>query len=284
MFRLAHLSDAHIGPLPRPKWRELLSKRATGYINWRRGRSRAHDMDALGLLVADLRAHRPDHVAMTGDICNIGLPAEFKLAAQWLNTLGAPDDVSVAPGNHDAYLRSSLPHMARDLRPWMRGDDGAAGFPYLRRRDGVAIIGLCSGVPTLPFVAGGRLGRAQLARFGEILRETRGDIRVVLLHHPPVDGGGGIRNLADHRALAEILAREGAELVLHGHSHSISRKSLPGPRGPIPVLGICSASSIGSNPRRRAAYYLIDIDIENRRLTLSTRQLDASGQFRAIAA
>ena len=23
MFRLAHLSDAHIGPLPRPKWREL---------------------------------------------------------------------------------------------------------------------------------------------------------------------------------------------------------------------------------------------------------------------
>ena len=38
MFRLAHLSDAHIGPLPRPKWRELIGKRATGYINWRRGR------------------------------------------------------------------------------------------------------------------------------------------------------------------------------------------------------------------------------------------------------
>jgi 3',5'-cyclic AMP phosphodiesterase CpdA len=283
MFRLAHLSDAHIGPLPRPKWRELLGKRATGYINWRRGRSRAHDMEALGLLVADLRAHRPDHVAMTGDICNIGLPAEFQLAAQWLSTLGAPRDVSLAPGNHDAYLRSSVGHMTRDLSPWMCGDDGAAAFPFLRRRDGVAIIGLCSGVPTLPFVAAGRLGRAQLARLAEALRLARDEFRVVLLHHPPVDGGGGIRNLADHRALAEVLAREGAELVLHGHSHLISRKVTPGPRGPIPVLGICSASSIGRNPRRRAAYYLIDIDAEQRRMTICARQLDTMGQFHQIA-
>ncbi len=283
MYRIAHLSDPHIGPLPKPRWRELIGKRATGYINWRRGRSRAHDMDALSALVADLRAQNPDHVAMTGDICNIGLPAEFPLAAQWLGTLGRPADVSLAPGNHDAYLRSSLTHMTRELSPWMRGDDGAQTFPYLRRRNGVAIIGLCTGVPTLPFVAAGKLGADQLTRLERILRETRDDIRVVLLHHPPVDGGGGIRNLGDHRALAEILSREGAELLLHGHSHTISRKSLPGPKGPIPVLGICSASSIGRNPRRRAAYYLIDIDPKSRRLTFSARQLGAAGQFSTLS-
>ena len=207
-------------------------------------------MDALTALVDDLRAQNPDHVAMTGDICNIGLPGEFPLAAQWLGTLGAPRDVSFAPGNHDTYMRSTLSLMARELSPWMLGDDGGHAFPYLRRRDGVAIIGLCTGVPTLPFVASGQLGREQLARLEQILRDTREDIRVVLLHHPPVDGGGGIRNLGDHRALAEILRREGAELVLHGHSHAISRKSMHGPQGPIPVLGICSASSIG---RIRAA-------------------------------
>jgi 3',5'-cyclic AMP phosphodiesterase CpdA len=105
----------------------------------------------------------------------------------------------------------------------------------------------------------------------------------VLLHHPPVDGGGGIRNLGDHRALAEMLLREGAELILHGHSHAISRKSLPGPQGPIPVLGICSASSIGRNPRRRAAYYLIDIDPKTRRLAITARQLDAAGQFHTLS-
>ena len=84
MFRIAHLSDPHIGPLPKPRWRELIGKRATGYLNWRRGRHRAHDMDALTALVADMRAQNPDHVAMTGDICNIGLPGEFPLAARWL--------------------------------------------------------------------------------------------------------------------------------------------------------------------------------------------------------
>jgi len=279
LFRIAHLSDPHIGPLPKPRWRELIGKRATGYLNWQRGRHRAHDMDALTALVADMRAHNPDHVAMTGDICNIGLPGEFPLAARWLSTLGPASEVSLAPGNHDTYMRSTLKLMARELSPWMRGDDGAQSFPYLRRRDGVAIIGLCSGVPTLPFVASGKLGAPQLARLESLLRQTREEFRVVLIHHPPVDGGGGIRNLGDHRDLAAILAREGAELLLHGHSHSMSRKSMKGPKGPIPVLGICSASSIGRNPRRRAAYYLIDIDTKTRRLVINARQLGVSGQF-----
>ena len=283
LFRLAHLSDPHIGPLPKPRWRELIGKRATGYLNWRQGgRSRAHDMQALTALVADMRAQDPDHVALTGDICNIGLPGEFPLAAKWLHTLGAPEDVSLAPGNHDVYLRSIVQLMTRELSPWMHGDDGAHSFPYLRRRDGVAIIGLCTGVPTLPFVAAGKLGPEQLARLAQMLRDTRDCVRVVLLHHPPVDGGGGIRNLGDHRLLAEVLLREGAELILHGHSHAISRKSLPGPQGPIPVLGICSASSIGRNPRRRAAYYLIDIDPNSRRLTVSARQLGVAGQFHTL--
>jgi 3',5'-cyclic AMP phosphodiesterase CpdA len=282
-FRLAHLSDPHIGPLPRPKWRELLGKRATGYINWRRGRHRAHDMDALTALVADMRAQKPDHVALTGDICNIGLPGEFPFAAQWMRTLGEPEQVSLAPGNHDAYLRASVGHMKREWRPWITGDDQAGNFPFLRRREGVAIIGLCSGVPTLPFVAAGKLGGAQLGRLEAMLDATRGDMRVVLLHHPPVDGGGAIRNLGDHRDFADVLARKGAELVLHGHAHSITRKSMIGPAGPIPVLGIGSASSIGRNPTRRAAYYLIDIDPKMRRLHISVRQLGADGQFHVIA-
>lgn len=283
VFRLAHLSDPHIGPLPRPKWRELLGKRATGYINWRRGRHRAHNMDALAALVADLRAHRPDHVALTGDICNIGLPGEFPFAAQWMRTLGDPAQVSLAPGNHDAYLRASVRHMVREWRPWITGDDEDGTFPFLRRREGVAIIGLCSGIPTLPFVAAGKLGAAQLDRLERMLEATRGDMRVVLLHHPPVDGGGAIRNLQDHHDFADVLARHGAELVLHGHAHSITRKSTMGPAGPIPVLGIGSASSIGRNPTRRAAYYLIDIDPNLRRLHVSVRQLGADGQFHVIA-
>ena len=52
MFRLAHLSDPHLGPLPKPKLRELASKRLTGYMNWRRGRSRSHDMALLARILS----------------------------------------------------------------------------------------------------------------------------------------------------------------------------------------------------------------------------------------
>ncbi len=86
-YLLAHLSDAHIGPLPRPRTRDLLGKRITGFVNWRK-RGRLHDMAVLAPIVADLHAQAPDHVAMTGDILNLGLPSEFPFARAWLETLG----------------------------------------------------------------------------------------------------------------------------------------------------------------------------------------------------
>ena len=184
---LAHLSDAHIGPLPRPEKRELLGKRLTGYINWTRGRHLVHDMDVLNRLVADLKAQRPGHIAMTGDILNIGLKAEFPPAREWLETLGSPKDVSFVPGNHDAYVRSSLPYLASTFAPWTKDDSGTSGFPYRRIREGVAIIGLSSAVPTAPLIASGRVGPAQLAAAADLLDRAARDglIRVVLIHHPP---------------------------------------------------------------------------------------------------
>ena len=47
-FLLAHLSDAHIGPIPRPNLAELLGKRVTGYVNWLYKRADQHDMGVLG--------------------------------------------------------------------------------------------------------------------------------------------------------------------------------------------------------------------------------------------
>jgi Predicted phosphohydrolases len=142
-FILAHLSDAHIGPLPHARRRDLVGKRITGYINWKRGRSTAHDMDVLAAVVTDMRDQEPTHVAMTGDILNIGLPGEFPLAEAWLKTLGEPgSQVSFVAGNHDAYTRGSLPTLAAlsHLGPKRRGR--APGYPYLKVRDGVALIGL----------------------------------------------------------------------------------------------------------------------------------------------
>ena len=139
MFVLAHLSDPHLGPLPAPRLRELLGKRATGFINWRRKRHLIHRGDVLARIVADLKAQAPDHIAVSGDLVNISLPGEYLPALTWLSSLGPPDDVTLVPGNHDVYIRGaarfpqrqdrlSIPAPARPAgadRFVQRGADGA---------------------------------------------------------------------------------------------------------------------------------------------------------------
>jgi 3',5'-cyclic AMP phosphodiesterase CpdA len=270
-FTIAHLSDAHLGPLPAPRLRDLTAKRAMGYINWKRGRERHNDMGMLRRLVADMRSQSPDHVAMTGDAVNIGLPTEFAAATTWMHTLGSPAEVSFTPGNHDAYVRRSMPFLAAAFAPWTTSDIGdrpAGSFPFLRVRGDVAIIGLSSGVPTGPLMATGRVGAEQIARFAKLLQETgrRGLARVVMIHHPPLySGSTAMRNLTDAREFEAAVAEHGAELILHGHNHkrSVAYLKSPASRTPhqrIPVIGVPSASSTSKAPRQRAAYHLIRLE------------------------
>src|SRR5437016_8646903 len=106
MFVLAHLSDPHLGPLPTPRLRDLAGKRAFGFINWHRNRRHRHLPYVLDILTRDLAAAAPDHIAVTGDLVNIALAAEFPPARQWLARLGTPEHVTLVPGNHDAYVHS----------------------------------------------------------------------------------------------------------------------------------------------------------------------------------
>ncbi len=271
-FTIAHLSDAHLSPAPFPSLQEMRLKRFMGYVNWKRGRERLNDMGMLARLVADLRAHHPDHVAMTGDVVNIALAIEFKRAVAWMRTLGEPENVSFTPGNHDAYVRDAMEGLARSFAPWTQGDSHAPGrpmFPYLRVRGEVALIGLNSGVPTAPLMASGRLGAAQLAALGPILEESgaRGLARVVMIHHPPLTTGPAppLRGLTDAAAFEEIIARCGAEAILHGHTHKRMVNYLPSRAtrregGKVPVIGVPSASAASRDPRQRASYYLIRVE------------------------
>ena len=170
MFRLAHLSDPHLGPLPPVRWRDLASKRLTGYANWRIGRGAAQDMAMLANLIADIKAQAPDHIAATGDFANIGLAAEFRAARIFLEGLGPPEQVSAIPGNHDVYVRNCDLVLARAIGPWMTGEGGdEPGLPFLKRRGRIALIGLSTRRDPAVFVATGRVGAAQLGRLDAIL-------------------------------------------------------------------------------------------------------------------
>jgi 3',5'-cyclic AMP phosphodiesterase CpdA len=266
VFVLAHLSDPHLGPLPRPRLAELASKRLLGYANWRRSRHAVHRTDALDAIVGDMRRAAPDHVAVTGDLVNIALPFEFERARRWLDSLGSPERVSLVPGNHDAYVAAAARERERHWAPYMAGDEpvtrpaGGPAFPYLRRRGAVALIGLSTAVATPLLMATGRLGAAQIARLAEMLGRLSeaGLFRVVMIHHPPL-AAPRHKRLIDAVSLCEAIAAGGAELVIHGHDHIREFARLPGRGVQIPAIGVPSASAVGGARHQAAAYNLYRI-------------------------
>jgi 3',5'-cyclic AMP phosphodiesterase CpdA len=261
MFVLAHLSDLHLA-LP-PRISNLAGKRGLGFVNWQRKRKFIHRRDVLDAITQDVKAQAPDHIAVTGDLVNLSLPAEYAQAKQWLQSLGDPSDVTIVPGNHDAYVRSAARSPAAFWGNYMRGDDGLEHFPFIRRRGNIALIALSTGVPTGPFMATGRLGQRQLASFADALEQTQGTFRVVLIHHPPTSPlRRFLRRLTDAASFRGVLAEKGAELVLHGHDHRRLVIWLQGPAGQkIPVIGVPSASAHARHgDEDPAGYHLFHID------------------------
>ncbi len=287
-FILAHLSDAHIGPIPRPHFSELLNKRLTGYMNWLYKRANQHAMSVLTDIVLDLKSQVPDHILMTGDIVNIGLPTELQIAKEWLLSLGPPNCVSFTPGNHDAYVAGVRQLIEENFSAWTKSDESGEGFPYLRRRDDLALIGLNSGVPTAPFVASGRLGSQQLQRLSEYLAlmEQEGRVRIVFLHHPPNIGGASLlRGLEDAVAFEEVIKRHGAELILHGHNHKPSVAYISGPSKAVPVVGVASASARQEGHRPAASYHIYRFTKIGKQLKINLirRGLDNQGEIATLA-
>ncbi|MEX0853873.1 MAG: metallophosphoesterase [Bauldia sp.] len=283
MVLLAHISDPHLGPLPPLAAGDLTSKRLIGYLNWKQNRGRLYDRAVVDALTADMRAHGADHIAVTGDLVNLALPAEFDRALDWLNQLGGPDDVTVIPGNHDAYVPGAHEAFNRIWRDFMEGDDASGvTFPFVRRRGPLALIGLSTAEATLPLMATGKVGEAQAAALARVLAETgrQGLFRIVLIHHPPARGSTVWgRRLTDARRFRDVIARRGAELILHGHNHRTSIARLKGPDGPVPVIGAAGASMRPNGARPGGSYNLFRIEGEPGAYTaaMTERRVTTSG-------
>jgi 3',5'-cyclic AMP phosphodiesterase CpdA len=298
---LAHVSDVHLSPLSGLQLRHMNVKRGLGLVNWHRARRHTHKREALDVVIADMLAHNPDHIAVTGDLINLGLPAEYEAAANWLKVLGSPHDVTVIPGNHDIYtsLRGDIGvgRWADYMRPDAWGerlaDASGALFPFVRRVGPLALIGVNSAVETPPFIAAGEVGARQRAALDRILAKLADEdvVRVVLIHHPPLpDQAPPRRALRDARELSHILAQRGAELVLHGHNHRDSHADFARlaetDGGSVPVIGVGSGSIArlhkGEPLGRYNLFRIARID-GRVRIECVTRGLDDAGAMTQVA-
>ena len=289
MFRLAHVTDLHVRNFAGARVRDFFGKRAIGALNLALVRRRKHRMEMLAALGEDLRTRQYDHLVVSGDLGNLSLLSEWREARSWIERTGVSvENATVIPGNHDTYVREVVAsgifekvfaaYQSADLRL------DKETYPFARLRGEIALVCANSCVPTGDLGAWGRVGEAQLRRVEALLAapEVRARFRVLVIHHSPVmHRPPETRNLSDRVQLAEVLARVGAELVVHGHDHRDEFAELPGPDGRrIPVVGAGSASYAGAADRC-SRYHVYQID-GARGEVLTYAHDSATGAFREV--
>jgi 3',5'-cyclic AMP phosphodiesterase CpdA len=276
-MRLAHFSDLHLLSSEGVRLLQLANKRWIGAMNLLTNRGRHYHTRAFEDMIVDLNQQRVEHILCTGDITNLAFEKEFAFARERFDRLAlGPHNVTVLPGNHDAYVAEGVGLFAAVFADYATTDpgwdwtdadrDGADDdlhWPIVRVRGELALIGVSTSRATPWFTAYGRVGAGQLARLSRVLADSRvaGKVRVVAIHHPPAGkrAQSRIRGLRDHEAFAAVIQQAGAELVVHGHEHRDMTESLLGPTGSVVVRGVPSGTYANDRPERTARYRIFEI-------------------------
>ena len=285
--RIAHISDIHLPPLPSALGR-LSLKQFLGYLSWQGKRRFRHDEKVLEALKQDLGDIDCDHICVCGDQTNLGTESEYRQATLWLQDLGEAENISVVPGNHDAYSQNYQSLINTYWLPWMVDRDSHnVGLPFVRQEKDVCIIGLSSAMLTKPFMADGKVSTEQREELDHLLSKMEIDncFRVLMIPHPPILGMAKWRKaLRDTQKIQHYLEKLDVDVVLHGHLHKPTWRSLVFGHKRVPVLGTASASSNGKGIPS-AQYFVLDIEKigENWNMQVRSREYDPhSGTFRDV--
>ena len=276
-FRFVQLSDLHLSTIHRPNPSQLLNKRILGYLSWLRKRRYTHQRWILDLAIEEIRQLNVDHYAITGDLTHIGLKSEFKQVVSWLQSIAAPDDITLIPGNHDLYVNEQWQRSFALWEQYMLGDNKNLEassnqaltqlnhiYPIVRIRKHVAFIGLSSVFDAPWFRATGKIHLDQLNRLEALLSSQALDnyCKVLLVHHPLTMTHTPARKcLLNREELTSLLKQHTVDLVLHGHGHNSCLDSLEHSNNhKTPIIGMSSSSSVHQSENYKAEFLLFDIN------------------------
>ena len=246
-----------------------------------------HWLDTTGTTPLDflnhaIKSQHCSHLIVSGDLSNLSLPAEFRGVKAMLNEFFSDLEMSIVPGNHDYYTQESLrarrfERMIYPLRPGHIDVSLEKSWPFVNLVGNVAIIGLCSAYPRPWFVAGGRIGEAQLALLDAALhhREVRFRTKIVVLHHHlyqvDMSPGESLRNLADRRDLLDVCLKNSVTMIAHGHSHGYELRRVGGIILSEP--GSCSVARY-KTPEKAGKFNIYDFDKKGNLREIQTWRYD----------
>ncbi len=260
-YSISHISDLHLPIKKKPKYKELFNKRIIGFINWHLNRKNNHSDNIIRDLINDLKKQGSDHLIVSGDLVNLSLEDEYINASKILKKISIPENISVVPGNHDCYIQMDFDKSITHWKDYIKTDVVLSKyfkmkkntFPYLKVRNEIALIGLSTAIPTLPFMCYGKIGKDQLRKLEDIFiyLSKKNYFKILILHHPIHKiGTFNYKGLIDNDKLIKLLDDYNIELLLHGHLHKDSTTYLKTKNSIIPCFGIPSSSKVNKKTKQ----------------------------------
>jgi 3',5'-cyclic-AMP phosphodiesterase len=222
-MRIAHLSDMHLLE-PRSAGRDysLIAKLVSLSRPLAAGARTASLRDAL----AHARRHGADHVVISGDLTEVGEPAQYEQLARTLyESRIEPSSITLVPGNHDAY--GSPNAWRRALEGPLRAFAGSSATDAGKVVDRGDAVFLPIDVSRHQSIAraGGELTEAAAEAVRRCLDDTAHARKavVVVQHHPPFGLPRStwqfLSGLRGYGKLVELLTHKPEVHLLHGHLH-----------------------------------------------------------------
>ncbi len=266
-FTLIHVSDLHFHGLPRQPG-QWLTKRGVGALNLLLRRRWQFPLARAQRLVRQIERMAWDHLVISGDLTQLGLPHEFELAhaelAPWLGR--GPERVTVIPGNHDRYTPDDAEPGPFDAHFGPFAPQGPSRFAAKPLNARWWLASWDSAVPRPVFQAGGLVAAETLRATERWLQGLPPDARVVLTNHYPLHFPEDhyVHRLHELENLEEVRAwigRQPIELYLHGHVHQNWVLTQRAAHGPLHLVNSASSSQVPRN-HDRSAFHRIHLPDE----------------------
>jgi 3',5'-cyclic AMP phosphodiesterase CpdA len=258
MTRIAHISDLHLLE-DNHQLRDAGARLRLSFLSFGRRLDAEERRKRLRTALWSYRASDAEHLVVTGDLTEDGTEAQFEALAEVFFDSGIdPREVTLVPGNHDAY--TSADAFAQALQGPLAAFAATSASDALTELDDVVIVPISTVIFQPITRSAGVISEPSLQRARSMSERFRGGRRALAIaqHHQPysyeLPALNWIDGLQNHVSAMALLEQDPLLHVLHGHRHrSIDRPVASD--GPARVFG---ANAVTNHARPMRLYEACD--------------------------
>jgi 3',5'-cyclic AMP phosphodiesterase CpdA len=227
MTKIAHLTDLHLVEENHATSRTSAHRLRLSWLSLLRPLDPERRRRRAANAIEQAFASGADHLVITGDLTEDGMPAQFEvLAAVLAESRWPASRVTLVPGNHDYYNDDTAFKEALEgpLRPYRETSRAGAVVAFA----GALLVPVSTAFHQAFTKSAGGMERDGLEAIDGAAREAskKGVALVVAQHHPPEGHALApiqwIDGFQQHRELTALLLQYDHAHVMHGHTHTLS--------------------------------------------------------------